>query len=812
MMRYNRVFLTIILLTLIILTCIPKLPNVSGSSSDTLTITGTVYDYNTRQPIENAYVVYYIVFKNEQTHMGYPIDCAYTDSSGHYTITLTDGEQQLNSAKVYSLDEIKNNGFMLVVYKEGYLRSYVTYNIYQCIYHQWQPGETSRIINIGMYSSLPVKEYSKGNVKARYYYSYMQPAAMYLVDAIDKYYNMLKERFGIDLLNKEIVLEFYMGEYVDKAGEAQFGLYEPNRIYINWFPWITDPKNKNIEILIIHELVHLFQKRLNNDGMIVRMSGAWISEGQAVAVSKALAAELNIEDGKSFYEQATDPNVDIPSTFEEYFMKAPDNYPRWGKLFSKIVVEYKRDGESEWDFIKRFMQYYEEFAKSGCVGEYYLKSYKLMDYEIVLLLSFAACKNLTDVFLNEYNFPSDLLIKQKNAYWKFLEARYCLSTLSQSDPVYSTYKNYYDNGVDSCSFGNYDQAIQNFTKALSLVNCTPIIMDPIRLRCIAEAISLYIKVRNKFRELLEKYVILLDGEKIIPEKPIPCSEGRHKIEVFYKGVKIYDEYVFVGPGRNEIIIALSENLLTIDLGEAEGGAYIEVYLEGKLVEKYSSRENVVKIPLPSANYTIVVYSGGERRTFKINLNKDTELSFRRERETGTNAELTISLYDTHGNLLKAILFIDDERYLIDGRITVNLKTGKHLVRVMINNTIVYEEYVNVEYPRTMEKITIELYKLNIQVRQKPIRLYHCILSIYDTDENLLISREVKDYAVFTLPLGIYIVNLKCDGYQEQRVLEVSSDYGILFEVRVLPSPIYLVLIVALFVIILAFILLKLFRK
>ena len=116
------------------------------SPAGELVVEGYVYESGSHLPVSNALVIYFIVFKNEEQHVGYPIDYTYTDQSGHYRIVLNQVEEQIDSAATYDIDTIKQSYFMLVAYKEGYLRNYSLPNPYAPTYYSWTPGENHKVV------------------------------------------------------------------------------------------------------------------------------------------------------------------------------------------------------------------------------------------------------------------------------------------------------------------------------------------------------------------------------------------------------------------------------------------------------------------------------------------------------------------------------------------------------------------------------------------------------------------------------------------------------------------------------------------
>ncbi len=764
------------------------------SSPDILVIEGKVYDYSTRAPIENALVIYFIVFHDSEEHVGFPIEYAYTDSSGHYKIELNDVEKQLGSNAEYTLDQIRDAWFMLVAYKDGYLRNYVVYNPYKPIYHKWQLGENKRIYNIPMYSSYPVKEVSYGNIKARYHYGYMKEAAEMLAQITDHYVKLLEEKLGIDLVNDEIVIEFDMGNYSKVAGWAEFGVTEPNKVIVNWYPWITDPKNMGFRLLIVHELTHLFQKRLNNKGMIIRLSGPWFTEGQAVAVSKAILYEEGIG-GVSFQEQATDPIESLPSSYNEYFKVVGENYPKWGKLFSKIVVEYKKDGEGEWDFIKRFMQYFDNFAKDGSICENYAKSCRLSDYETILLLSYTACINLTDTFIGEYNFPQEILLPQKNAYLKFLAARTYLSEMSTSDPHYPTFKMYFENGVEKYATYSYGEAEQEFSKALQLVGWKGSITDPIMLKCLI--IKVHVNLQLTLSKDPSKYIIYVDGRGINPKKPIDLPPGKHKFEVFFKKSKVLEKYIILDEETNRVNLRIVEHVLKVNLGENVAKVY--VYRDNVLVEMVEDARGIIEFILPKGEYTITAVLGEARKSMRVSLNKDTEVNVGSSESVAREGTLILSIVDQHGRALKANVEVDGREYNVEGKLSIKLPLGKHRVVVEVSRVIVYDKTIVLEEKQTTVDVVVKHYILRVKVSQKPFKLAPtCTLFIYEIhsgEEPIQVVGIVDERSLY-LPEGIYTVRVQCGGREAIKSVELKGDVVLGFEVSVIGEEYYILALAA----------------
>ena len=761
------------------------------SPAGELVVEGYVYESGSHLPVSNALVIYFIVFKNEEQHVGYPIDYTYTDQSGHYRIVLNQVEEQIDSAATYDIDTIKQSYFMLVAYKEGYLRNYSLPNPYAPTYYSWTPGENHKVVVITIPRRLRAKELSVGDVTARYYYDYMEAAAQTYAEIINNYKSLLESKLGISLLNEKIILNFIMGNYTKIAGYADLGYTEPNQVYINWYPWLTDPKIIEMrKLLIAHELTHLFQSRLNKKNMLVTLSGPWFTEGMSVAVSYAMLKEEGL-DGATFLQQAQNENVELPQGYDGYFKYVGSNYPKWGKLFSDIVTKYKKEGEDEWGFIRRFMKLFEEYASNGCICEDVYKAYFLSDYETILLLSYAACVNLTEPFTKEYGFPEQLLIEEKKAYLKFYALRMKFSNLSPSDEMYAEINELNDQGVEMYMIGKYTEAEAKFAEALEKVGGSDILVDPISLKCLLGAIQVKIKLLAMIQESIKQYDVFLDGEEVPPEKfqePFNLPPGCHKIEVYFEGVKILDKAFTLSGEEKEIYIEIPEHRLSIS---ATPGSTVNIYLHNTLVKKIESIEGETELILPEGEYIIIVASGDQQRTYELTLNKDVHLKASAEEST-KECRFTICVIDQDGNPVRAEVYVDDESYLADGELTLKLTPGIHSLKVSVQGVIVAEEEIRLEKEVETKTIKISLYTLQVSIKRPLFSTTRtCALYIYSSGKLVEKTNITTQYQI-TLPRGTYTLMLKCEDENHTETLTLTSNTSLEFEVQTLDQSIFII--------------------
>ncbi|OYT29365.1 MAG: hypothetical protein B6U95_02420 [Thermofilum sp. ex4484_82] len=747
----------ILLLIFCVLTVI-NVPRVS-SSFEVAYVRGVVYDAETHEPLKDVFIEYYIVRQNDQVHWGWCIDNATTDEKGYYEIRLDQIEKVVGSAKKYTLDEILSNGFLLVAYKEGYLRCYSAIDLFKPQYHYWSPDKNAKVINLYMYKDFPLKHLEKGKIEAVYHFEYQKEAAQQLLDHAEYYLEILKDKLGVELENDQILIRFEMGLKFKGSGYAAFNKEEPCEVVVNWFPWITDPKNENFYLLLVHELIHLFQPRYNSKGVPVDLSSGWIIEGQATAVSKAVMYELG-KDGYSFEEQATNPYVLFPKSYEEFQGAVPNAYDVWAKMFSKIVVDY--GGEDPWSFIRRFMQILDWFVETEAVGKDWKEEFQLSDYEVILVLSYAACQNLTDFFIQVFNYPADKLNTQRKAYLKYYVANTYLCQLSQTDEVYDEFILHLNKGIKYFIYSHYSEAEKEFDEALELVNWDGSFPNLILMKCLPVNFVI-IHFKNLFAENFEKYLILLDGKPVGAGKPIEVSEGKHKIELFYNHAKIYEDYFESTQPNQVVVINIQEYKLKLRL-PGDGPIWkITIYMDKVPVETIEAKSKTVEIPLPKGDYKIIVESSGQTWTYEVSLTKDTIVDFGAARED--RGYLIFNVKDQYGSPVAVKVIVDSQEVEVNGMGGVKIPYGEYAITVLWNAVTVYRTTVTVNRSKVIEDITLEFANLKVKTLESdraPIQ--KCKISIYWSDK-LTASGYTNSNgeAVFSLPKQNYRVEIDCQG-------------------------------------------------
>ncbi|GEM_PF-4419160 len=784
-MRYEFKLLFLVLFLAVSILHVPKVyPKFTVAY-----VKGTVYDAETGEPIEGVLVEYYIVFHSQNKHWGYPIESAITDANGYFEIELNEVEKQIGSETEYTLDQILSNGFLLIAYKEGYLRCYSAVNLFEPKYHYWSPEKNVKVLSLRMYKDFSLKSIKKGSLEAVYHFEYQKEAAEKLLYYTDFYLNILRDRLGVDLETQNILIKFDMGEKSYAAGRAHFTVQGPCEVIVNWYPWITDPINEDYYLLLVHELIHLFQPRLNNKGVPLWLSAGWIIEGQAVAVSKAIMHEMG-KDGKSFQEQAVEPGVDYPQNYQDFIEIKGENYPKWGKMFSKIVVDYS--GEDEWGFVRRFMQYLDEFVEKDAVAKDWDKPCPLSDYEVILVLSFAACQNLTDLFVQVFNYPAQKLSQQRLAYLKYYTAKSYLNNVPADKQ--SEFMQYFNEGIEKFINREYEDAEKEFDKALELANWNGVLHDPIFAKCFVEKVEIIINLKTVFPENLYKYIIYLDGKPVKAGEPVEVPKGTHKIEVYYNRAKIYEEY-FEAETHVQRQVEIKEYKLKLLL-PGSGPWKVTFLRGGATAEVIETNEKTLVLPLPEGDYKIVIESGREKWSKSISLGKDTVLDF----EARRSIYLTITVGDQTGTPLKATVFIDGKKFEIEGRERLKLATGEYMLKVYWMGICVTRKTVEVRESGAEEDIIIEFAKLKVKAPSG------CTVDVYWNNTPLFTETVGATGEVeFKLPKQKYEVQVNCQGeianypislHEDTTIEHVKKEYSILwiFEIAAVAAVLFILLL------------------
>ena len=768
-------------------------------------VRGTVYDADTGEPIEGVLVEYYMVRWDESEHWGYPIDSAVTDSNGNFEIRLDQVEQQIGSSATYSLDYILSWGFMLIAYKEGYIRGYSAVNLSKPEYYSWSSsgkGRGEKIINIYMYKHLPLKEIKRGSITAQYYFEYQRKAALKLMHFTSYYVGVLKKKLGVSLENKDIIVDFNMGIKTPGVGFAHASVKEPNRVTVNWYPWITDPLNEDYFLLLVHELVHLFQDRANSKDILIPPASPWFTEGQAVAVSKAVLYEEG-KGGASFEQQANDESVGLPEGYEDFIdSKSGINYAKWGRMFSLIVLEAKEDTESEWDFIARFMKILDEFVENDAVGYVYGgdRLYTLSDYETILVLSLATCKNLTDMFVQTFNFPADVLSNQRLAYLKFLKVREYFNKMPYSWEGQGAFMDHFRKGILDFLDRKYEDAISEFDICLKLVNWSGQLPDPLLAKCFTVKIPITIVLNMKYTQNAPKYLVFIDDEKAYPDKRIiQLTRGRHLIEVYFGKAKIFEKYIDITEPHQKIEITIREYLLVLELPDKNLPKKISIIRSSEIVDSYSTTQERLKIPLPEGKYTIVVESSDKEWRKSINLNKDIV-----ERARNWPGYLTLDAKDEHGHFINIVMIIGGKKIYINGSKGIEIPYGVYRAEAYWNRISVWKGAINFKHKNQHEEIIVEFSNLDIKIVKNGKPLPGSTIEVYKND--ILIAKKYtgsSGTAFFRLPKGDYRIRISYgDDIKEYKVyltndknLEYSFDKGFL------PSTMYLLVAIIIVVVV-----------
>jgi len=797
--KYRIKLLTLYFLLILSILHIPKF----YSGFNVAYVRGTVYDAETGEPLEGVLVEYYIVFQSQNEHWGYPIESAVTDEKGFFEIELNEVEKQIGSEAEYTLEQILSNGFLLIAYKEGYLRCYSAINLFKPQYHYWSSDKNVKVVSLRMYKDFPLKSIKEGSIEAVYHFEYQKEAAEKLLYYTKVYLNILKDKLGVNPENENILIKFDMGVKSEGAGHAHFSIVGPCEVVVDWYPWITDPINENYYLLLIHELIHIFQPRLNSKNVPVWLSAGWISEGQAVAISNAIIHEMG-KDGASFEEQAVEPGVDYPQSYEDFIDITGENYARWAKMFSKIVVDYGKG--DEWGFIRRFMQYLDEFVEKDAVLKDWDKPYPLSDYEVILLLSLAACQNLTDLFTQVFNYPAESLSQQRRAYLKYYVAKQYLSSLPADKQV--EFKHYFNEGVKNFIERKYEEAEEEFDKAFALVEWDNQLPDIIFSKCFAEIFEVIINFKTTYPENFNKYFIYLDSEPIESGKPVKVSKGKHEIEIYYKQVKIYEEYFEVQEDLQKLV-KVREYKLKLQLPGTGPTWKVTILRDNAIMEALKVSENSIVLLLPEGNYKVVVESRGMKWSREVSLARDTTLKI------GKASILRLSIKDRFGNPVQATVLIDNEKFEVKDSVTLELEKGEYLLQIYWNKILVTRKYVKVGEEEAVEDIIIEFANLKVKTRDSEGEpLEGCIVSVYWSG-NLLLAQatEASGEAEFKLPKQRYEILISCHGDTRKYQVNLEEDVMIEYlEERSLSGWIFLAIIAAIVSIILLVIFIFLKRK
>ncbi|MCD6562786.1 MAG: hypothetical protein J7K23_02565 [Thermoproteales archaeon] len=768
-------------------------------ASESVFVRGTVYDAETGQPIEGVLVEYYMVCWDESEHWGYPIDYAVTDSNGKFVIRLDKVEQQIGSSATYSLDFILSHGFMLISYKEGYIRGYFAVNLSKPEYYFWSPHDKEKgvkVINIYMYKNLPLKEIKRGSITARYYFDYQRAAAIKLMHFTSYYIGILKKKLGVGLENKNIIIEFNMGVKTLGVGSAHASVVEANHVTVNWYPWITDPLNEKYFLLLVHEFVHLFQDRVNSKNVILSPASPWFTEGQAVAISKAVLYEEG-KGGLSFEQQAYDDSVGLPEGFEDFIdPKSGTNYAKWGKMFSLIVLEAKKEDESVWDFITRFMRILDEFVEKDSVGYMYNgdKLYTLSDYETILVLSLAACKNLTDLFVQTFNFPAELLSIQRLAYLKFLKAREYLNKMSYSWQGHGVFLDHFKNGIFNFLKKRYGVALSEFNICLNLVNWSGKLPDPLSTKCFVFKIPVIVVLNTKYTQNEEKYEIFIDKEKMYPsERIVWLTRGDHLIQVYFGKAKILEKHVKVDESSQSIEINVEEHLLTLELPDKNLPKNVTIIKSCKIIDSYNVTLSSLKIALPEGRYVIIVESPDRKWLKSINLN--TDIFGRVEKWPG---QLFLYVKDRYGNPRNIMLVFNGKKIHVNGSIRIYLPYGVYKAEAYWNKIPVWKGMIDFNHKDQKEVIILDFYNLNIRTVKNDNPLPNSVIEVYFND--ILLAKNhtgSSGRASFKLPKGDYKIRISYrDKVKEHRVsLTNDKDLCYSFDEEILPFTEYFLITV-----------------
>lgn len=728
-------------------------------------VKGAVYDAETGEPLEGVLVEYYIVFYGQNKHWGYPIESAVTNENGYFEIELNEVEKQIGSEATYTLDQILSNGFLLIAYKEGYLRCYSAIDLFKPQYHYWSSDKNVKVVSLYMYKDFPLKSIKDGNIEAVYHFEYQKEAAEKLLYYTKIYLGILKNKLGVNPENENILIKFDMGVKSEGAGHAHFSVNGPCEVVVNWYPWIADPINEDYYLLLVHELIHIFQPRLNNKGVPVWLSAGWIIEGQAVAVSQAIIHEMG-KDGASFQEQAVEPGVDYPQSYEDFITITGENYAKWAKMFSKIVVDYSKG--DEWNFIRRFMQYLDEFVENDAVLKDWDKPSPLSDYEVILLLSLAACQNLTELFIQVFNYPAESLAQQRKAYLKYYVAKQYLNSLPADKQ--DAFIHYFNEGVKNFIERNYVGAEENFDKALELVEWDGQLPDIIFIKCFAEIFEIIINLKTVYSENFNKYFIYLDGKPVESGKPVKIPKGKHKIEIYYKRAKVYEEYFEVRKDLQKIV-KIQEYKLKLLLPSVGPTWKITVLRDGEIVESFETSENSLILLLPEGDYKVVVESSRSKWSKEVSLDRDTTI------EIGKAPVLRLSIKDQFGNPVQATVVVDGEKFEVEGSTTLELEQGEHLLQIYWNKVLIARKYIRVREEGVVEDIVVEFANLKVRTLDSeggPLK--GCVIAVY-WGGNILFAEATgaSGEVEFKLPKQRYKTLVNCRGESKEYEVNLRED-------------------------------------
>ena len=330
----------------------------------------------------------------------------HTDSSGKVIIKFSPDNVDYYWPRKGSLTlrDLRRARFYIALFKKGYQNVYFLKDPLSRILWSWTDFEGYRVnATITMKKLGKPKIYQNGIFVIRYYDKFEELKIPYLVKQLKEDYEEIIRLLNITVKMDNITFQFVHGCLGCLPAAGFKTIYYPSHysMFLN-----IKGRLRNIP----HELTHI----LNN---LMRVNSSewaypWMEEGIATIIGYLINfRHMGWSYEKTLKWLAYSDFIPIYDSYYLYHSRLGGSYLPWSKMLAMIAIE-----NGGIDFLRNLYREYVDSLKDPV-----LREYLFTDYATIYLLSKVVGKDLTERFINEFNFDRNVILTQKKLFLKIRE-------------------------------------------------------------------------------------------------------------------------------------------------------------------------------------------------------------------------------------------------------------------------------------------------------------------------------------------------------------------------------------------------------